>query len=210
MACYPSGLALNSKTMSDNATFDQAGHIFNLLKGITKEEFEAMKPLLSDLRAAGLGKVKVNRDAYRKTLGLSPLELVIELKYGTTLDEMLAKAKFNHVSHLITPENFPVTPPGASHNKAKLFHFKQELYPEEAIRRMNKKGYEPAKIQHLIAFGIDFPEEQNRSNILALGSVLEHEDGYKEYPYLFGDRCIDTHYFDDTTEKSDRFLGIRK
>lgn len=208
MACYPSWLALNSKAMSNNATFDQAGHIFNLLKGITKEEFEAMKPLLSDLRMAG--PTTVNRETYRKALGLSPLKLVIELKYGLTLEEMLSEAKFKHVWHQITPENFPMIPIGAMHNEAKLFHFGQELSISEVIKRMDKKGYEPAKIQHLIVFGIDLPQEQERYDIIALGSGLDHGDGSREYPYLCADRVLETHHFEDTTERSDRFLGIRK
>ena len=76
---------------------------------------------------------------------------------------------------------------------------------------MVEAGYQPAKIQHLMAYGTKFPEEQRKFPIVALGSVAL-VGRYRRVAYLHrngAQRALSLRRRDGDWEGFYRFLAVR-
>jgi hypothetical protein len=56
---------------------------------------------------------------------------------------------------------------GQSEIEIKLFHFDKEMTLKQVISKMKKEGYRSADITELLAFGAQYPDEQNKYPIIA-------------------------------------------
>ena len=77
---------------------------------------------------------------------------------------------------------------------------------------MKETGYEPAKIEHLLAFGEEYSEEQRKFPVIGLGSVAG-VGGDRGVPYLSrsgSERSLDLSWFDGDWGGGCRFLAVRK
>lgn len=102
---------------------------------------------------------------------------LLTLDYGMSLEQMIAAGQYDWMNSDITKERFPIVGSGVVEFECKLFHFDRNVSSEEATRLIIADGWQPAKIEHLLAFGAAKPEEQRKYPIIALGSVAEFADG---------------------------------
>lgn len=167
------------------ATLDQAKHILVLLgqKNPSKEDLNILfkSGLLSDLLDADLSRV--NRDDFRKLLGLHSLNLQISVDCSQTLEEMILALHLDWVRGDISSKWYPVKGRGRKTLKAEIIHLNCDISPEGAIAEIIKKGMRPALIEELLAFGASFPEIQRNFRVVALGSFTEVLGSYN-IPYL--------------------------
>lgn len=108
--------------------------------------------------------------------GLNPPQEVgggtrLTINYALTLAEMIAAGRYDWTNSDITAKRFPIVGLGTALVEHKLFHFDRTVSSDEAERLIVAGGYQPAKIEHLLAFGAAYPEEQRKYPIIALGSV---------------------------------------
>jgi hypothetical protein len=134
------------------------------------------------------------------------------VNYSRTLEQMIAAGLYDWTNSDITAKSFPVTGEGTVEFEAKLFHLARDISSENAIEAMKNAGYEPAAIEHLLAFGEKYPEEQRKYPVVALGSLAAVND-FRDVPYLYrhvSGRNLDLAWFDDDWRGYCRFLAVRK
>ena len=122
----------------------------------------------------------IDRDAFRKFLGLSPLEFLSIVDFDQTLPEMIAAADFDSVNSNITSERFPVVGSGKKNFRFKIYKPKRFISSEAADEMMRKDGFLAARHESGLAFARDFPNEQRKRPIALLGSSAK----------VSRDRCV--------------------
>lgn len=135
----------------------------------------------------------------------------LTLDYGMSLEQMVAAGHYDWTNSDITTKRFPIVGSGVVEFEHKLFHFDRNVSSEEADRLIIVDGWQPAKIEHLLAFGAAKPEEQRKFPVVALGSVAEF-DGKRRVPYLYGvgsGRDIHLRWRGDDWLGCYRFLAVR-
>ena len=143
-------------------------------KGITSEVFQILlaSGLPADLLEVPDPKT-IDRDAFRKFLGLSPLEMIATVDYDLTLQQMIAEAAFDWTNSDITPERFPVVGSGKKKYRFKLYEPKRGISSEDAVAMMAKDGFPAARHEAGLTFAKAFPNEQLKRPIALLGSSAE-------------------------------------
>jgi hypothetical protein len=100
----------------------------------------------------------------------------IKVDFDQSFDKMVAEGRYTWVSRDVAAEFFPRSARGAVECEARLFHFDQFGSSEEVVRRINEADpacpWEPGKWEHVLAIGAQHPEEQTKSPIPGLGSVV--------------------------------------
>ncbi len=199
----------------DNATLGQGAHILTLIGQKDKD-----KDFLTALIGSGLladlldldDPASINREEFRKVLGLGPLELRISVNYGRSLDEMKKAGNYDWMNDDITAERFPIKGEGIKELVPELIHFNRSISSDNALAELDKMGLRPATIEELLAFGETFPEMQCKFPIIALGSVCRVV-GNRRVPYLDEDaseRNLDLLWFGGDWNADCRFLAVRK
>ena len=157
------------------ATFNQALQALTLIshKDPTLEVLNRLyqSGLLSDLIEADPSQV--NRDEFRKLIGLTPLELRITVDYAQSLEQMIADGNYDWKNDDITAKRFPLVGEGKVELKPHLIHFNRVIGSDDVEKELETMGKRPGKIEELFAFGKTYPEVQRKFPILALGSVAE-------------------------------------
>lgn len=88
--------------------------------------------------------------------------------YGMSLKQMIALGRYGWEDSSITAERFPIVGAGVVECEYKLFSFGYPISFGDAVWRIVANGWQPGKIEHLLAFGAAKPDEQL---IVALGSL---------------------------------------
>lgn len=120
-----------------------------------------------------------NREAFRTVLGLPPkvsvsgLELSVD--YARPFGEMVAGGKYDIIHPALEDPtlrdiHFSIQGRGSPSWRAKLI-FSDGLTPAVMTGAMHSSGWLPAKIEHLLAFGERYPNEQYKYDVLAPGST---------------------------------------
>jgi hypothetical protein len=138
---------------------------------------------------------------------------VITIDYGMSLEDMIAAGKYNWKNIYIKAKKFPVQGEGVVQYQAKLFRFDRYISSEHAVAAIKashrKTRWEPAKIEHLLAYGAKNPEEQRQYPIVGLGSVAEVH-GSRRVPFLDAERGLSLDWWDGGWDGDFRFLAVRK
>jgi hypothetical protein len=166
--------------MSTTATFDQAKHVLNLIsqQGLDVQQIEMLgSGYISALAQGAKDGTLPDLDAFRKSIGLSPLELRIRLESGMTLDGLKAAGKYDWMNDAITAERFPIDPSLVGEHACKVFEPKRNISSEAAVAMMREENFEPARHEHGLAFGAAFPNEQRKRPIACLGSSARVRGG---------------------------------
>lgn len=100
----------------------------------------------------------------------------IKVEFDQTFDKMVAEGHYTWVSRDVAAEFFPRSARGMAECEARLFHFDQFGSSEEVVGRIREadqvRPWEPGKWEHVLAMGAQHPEEQTKSPIPGLGSVV--------------------------------------
>ncbi len=199
-------------------------------KGITLKRFERIytSGLLADIfePEADLD----NRNGVRAALKLGALAprgdqniataagSAIVVDYSMTLEQLIAAGKFDWLNNDINSDQFPVKGEGKAEYETKLFQFDGNISSENAVIKIKEfdpaNPWEPAKIEHLLAFGSKYPDEQRKHPILALGSVGNPTFfGKRNVPYLYRrvtGRSLHLDWWSNEWHPFYQFLAIRK
>ncbi len=197
-------------------------------KGVTFKRFERVfaSGLLADIFEpdANLN----NRKGVREALKLAPLqpgehvvapaENTILVDYNLTLEQMIAAGKFDWLNNDINSNQFPVKGEGLVNYEVRLFEFNEVISSQDAEKRIEEADpanpWEPARIEHLLAFGTKYPEEQRKHPILALGSVGNASFfGKRNVPYLYRrvtGRSLHLDWWSNEWHPFYCFLAVRK
>lgn len=93
------------------------------------------------------------------------------IDYNLTLAKMIALGRYQSVDSDILPLNFPVIGSGKKEVGLEIFPFDCRISSVDVVKEMRAADREPARIEHLLAFGAGYPEIQKQFPISALGSV---------------------------------------
>lgn len=138
--------------------------------------------------------------------------------YGLTLEQMIAAGRFDWLNNDINSDQFPVKGEGRAGYEARLFHFDDNISSEEVVAKIKgadpANPWEPARIEHLLAFGTKYPEEQRKHPIVALGSVGNATFfGKRNVPYLYRrvtGRSLHLDWWSTEWHPFYQFLAVRK
>ncbi len=138
--------------------------------------------------------------------------------YSRSLAVMIAAGSYGYANPNILADNFPMRGEGTQEIETFLVQFwNWDIYSEKAITELDKRGYRPANISELLAFGERYPDLQRQFPIVALGSEWQPRGGGRLYPFLDTDGgvrrlCLDNlgiPYYGGWSDRY-RFLAVRK
>jgi len=181
-------------------------------KGSNPERFQLFlgSGVLADLLEADPSGI--DREEFRKMIGLPPLVLRIIVDYSLTLEQMIALGQYDWKNDDITSARFLVKGEGKNEVVAEIVKYESGMSSEAVLADLDKKGFRPATIEELLAFGAAFLELQRKFPIVALGSVASI-GGYRYVAYLHGSdsrRGLRLNWFDSVWYAVCRFLAVRK
>lgn len=140
----------------------------------------------------------------------------LTVDYNHSLEAMVAAGRYNWKNNNITAKKFPITGTGIVEFEARYFHFDRDISSEDAIKEIQiadtTNPWMVAKIEHMLAHGSTFPEEQQKFLIVGLGSSTE-VNGYQCVPYLDvhgPERNLFLSWFGSGWFPASRFLAVRK
>jgi hypothetical protein len=210
-------------------SFSQISKVHDTLaeKGVTgdilqKELLE--KGRLSDMSEAAIYGTIPDREAFRKFLNLSPLSghFVFTIDNGKEdksqmLEKMVATGKRAWNIDVVRVKRTKKIGAGQIEFQAKLIKFYNEkITLKEALRLIKvfdvNNPWEPGKIEHLLSFAQEYPDEQRKYPIIGLGSVVEC-GGQICVPFLglgYDGRCLSLDFKQSGWNSTHRFLVVRK
>lgn len=168
-------------------------------KGLTPERMTTVlsSGILADVLDAGADLS--NREVFRRAIGLDvifPETIILEVNYGESLEEMVGAGKYDYCNGDITADRFDVSGKGIVRFEAKLIHPNRNVSYDDVVAKIKAidvvNPWMPSKIEHLLAFGKQFPNEQRKYPIVGPGSVVE-VDGRLGVPCLIKRRSAKRH-----------------
>ena len=138
---------------------------------------------------------------------------LVKVDCDLSLAEMIAAGNYGWVNHDITLPRFPIQKTGKKRTEVALFHFNRALSSVVVVGLMERVGFCPACIEHLLALGAAHPELQMEHPIAALGSVWLTSVGRRALPCLdYGraGRYLDLHWWERGWRVGWRFLAVHK
>jgi hypothetical protein len=136
----------------------------------------------------------------------------ITIDYSQSLDEVIKAGIYDRWDDTIAAENFPITGEGKVTFQLVLFHVNRSIRGEDAIKEMTQMELEPAKIEHLLAYGA-LAWRRDPELVVALGSVWSDPRGRRCVPYLdglCGNRRLSLAWWAGGWDGRWRFLAVRK
>lgn len=139
----------------------------------------------------------------------------VVVDYGRMIADMIASGHYDWVNPDITQDHFPpitIGGEGTIELKAELIHFGKTMSTDNVLIDLDRRGYRPATLSELLAFGAKYPEKQREFPVVALGSVWTNSDGNRYVPCLYEDdseRGLSLDWYDVVWDDY-RFLAFRK
>lgn len=90
-----------------------------------------------------------------------------------TLAQRISSGNYDWKNDNIIEENFPHDANTVGEWEYRLIHPNKDISSEDAKALCESDGWQAAKLEHLLAFAEEFPEEQKKYSIVELGSVCE-------------------------------------
>ncbi len=216
--------------VENKATFNQAFQLLNLIrqKDPTLAGLNRLyqSGFLSDLFDANLSAV--DRQTFRQLLHLEALASdgkpanILTVDYDQNLEQMIATGNYgddgkgNNWCRDINARRFPIVGKGKVEFEHKLLHFGCFIFSEDVMRRIFTSDvaipWEPAKIEHITAYGAKYPEEQRKYPIVGLGSVGEvfGKRRVSRLSVVSNGRALGIDGWDDYWYAYYRFLVVRR
>jgi hypothetical protein len=121
------------------------------------------------------------------------------------LESLIKNKKFDWTNPDITEENFPLQEIRGT--EYKLYHFNKRILSEDAIKEIQRDGYEPSNLYELL----EWKDWNNKDYVVALGSVGEVH-GDRRVPGLCEDssgRVLGLGWWGSDWNSHFRFLAVR-
>jgi len=111
----------------------------------------------------------------------------LSVDYGRSVEDGVRAGRYDWVNPNITSHNFPTKRRGRAEVVLELICFDREISSYEVLFEIDKRGYRPANLQELLAFGEKYPEVQREFPVVALDSVWQDRGGDLYAPCLGND-----------------------
>lgn len=136
----------------------------------------------------------------------------IEVNFDETLEQMIARGRYDWTNSGITVKRFPVVGTGTKRYLPKVFTFGKSVGSQEAADLMAQEGFLPARHEHGLAFAAKFPKEQLKQPIACLGSSAEvrGDRGVVCLGRIVAKRGLDLYCWDRDWDDGWGFLGVRE
>ncbi len=174
-------------------------------------QFWIKKPKLLAAALAKVLKPEATTVASQEHILGKPENQTIIVQPDLPLATSIAAGKYDHVDKNLTEQNFPYDPSSVGEWEWRLVHFGRNKSSEAAVTAAEVDGWIVAKLPHLLAFGAQYPEEQRKYPVVALGSSCT-VDGDRRVPSLWsGDvqRNLRFSFWNGDWNDSYRFLVVR-
>lgn len=143
--------------------------LHELFVGKKSEEFIAK---VADLAMSMVGEVR------------NGLHIVVD--YSKSLVQMIAVGTYDWVNSDITAEHFPAKGEGRVELVPELVHYGKFMNSDDIVQDLDQRGFRPATLPELLAYGEKYPDKQRKFPIVALGSVWRYWDGARHVACLDG------------------------
>lgn len=111
-----------------------------------------------------------NPDRYNDKLGRFGRRYDLMVNYDLGADRLVATNRFNWKNDDVSSAHFPVERKGVREATVELYEFDRTVTGEEAMAQIEADGYINEDLPTLLTFGKEYPIEQLRRPIVALGS----------------------------------------
>lgn len=142
--------------------------------------------------------------------GISPTKV----NYDLSVESLVAQGKYDWKNADINSKHFQTIRKGEATLNLELVHLNQVLTSEEVLKELDKRGLRSAELHELLSFGAQYPEEQRKYPIVALGSVWQSQwSGDRLVPCLWDDgdrRFLCLGWFDGRWYEDVWFLAVSK
>lgn len=118
----------------------------------------------------------------------------LRVDYSKTIGEMVDSGDYAWAGYGEWKENFMVVGTGMRISEAVLVKFDRSLETVEVLAELWKRNLEPAYLEHLLAFGAAYPDEQEKYPIVALGAPGSEIIGEYQEPVETIDEHGKAHY----------------
>ncbi len=139
----------------------------------------------------------------------------VTIDHSQRLEHMISAGRYDWTNGDITVEHFPLTGSGQIDINLELLRCNQAIRTEDVLREIDVRGYRPATITELLAFGADEQTEalQRQYIIIAPGSVWQSLDGRQYVPgltSLASKRCLYLDWLGSAWLEKSLVLAVRK
>lgn len=203
-------------------TAGQAKHSLVILEqqGLSADNYKTLHDgYLADLAKAAKAGTLPDRKIFREMLKLGPImtdTFRFAVDYDRGLALMIDDGHYDWKNGDITPERFPIKGKGIVEFEGCLVHFGRGTESAANVKAIEEADqvdpWSAGAIEHLLAFGAKFPQEQRKFPIIALGSVVSI-NGNRCVPELWWngtERYLYLIWFDGRWFGTYRFLAVRK
>lgn len=206
------GLSMSKKVMR-NEILSSLGTAFEIIKKIS-DAIRALGGTDEDLRRiiteSALAK-QIAELIMADSLGVSKTYQVI-VDYSKSMAKMISLGNYDWASEGLTQGFFPIKKGTGSHKvKLVLVHFDKSSSTNDILAYLDAMALTPASIEHLLAFGEQYPEIQKKFRIIALGSVYDVQcHHYPTLNYVLGNRRLDATWDQEGFWRDCRFLAVQE
>ena len=103
-------------------------------------------------------------------------QFVLVVDRTKSVEEVIAAGNYNYANPDINSGRCPSIR-AETIGDATLFHLDEELTTDEYLARLDEMGYRAADVFELLVFGAQYPDEQLKYPILALGQDVRDSGG---------------------------------
>lgn len=132
----------------------------------------------------------------------------------TTLEELISFGHYDWVGDDIKAKYFPLDDSQFGRHDLILVHLNRDANSGVVLRHLDEQGLVPAKIGHLLGFGVKYPDVQLQFPVIALGSSWSSGSVGQLVPYLGsgygGSRWLHFSFMKLIWRDDSRFLALRK
>lgn len=116
---------------------------------------------------------------------------ILTVDYSQSLEQMIAIGGYDRKSDRLTAAAFPIRGAGIVRYEPCLFSSRAAISSEEVIDLIKQEDedhpWEPAAVEHLLAFGISCPNIQRKVHVVAPAAIsIVKVDNWYQIPYLSG------------------------
>ena len=137
----------------------------------------------------------------------------ISVNYDLKLEAAIEAGKYDWKNNGIKDKNFPSKRSGSALVDIRLVHFNKDMSSEDVLKELDKMGLRSAELPELLALGAEYPNEQRKYPVVALGSVWQFWGGHRYVAYLNGHddkRKLDLLFFSHRWFGLCRFAAVSK
>ncbi len=118
-------------------------------------------------------------EVFARELEPNPNIYPVTIDYTLSYSEMITRGAYDWVKrdiNNILDAYPPMKEKGVVSVDLELIEFDIPYMGNEILAQLNARGFEPAKIEHILAFGAEYPEKQCELPIIALGFRWKDEN----------------------------------